>query len=205
VISLEVLTITAIALLVIFAAVPVVVQQIYQYQALVEARAAAALFSALADSIESDMGAAYAQRILNVPALRFGGLEYITVAVGRCGGAPVYNTTLVYRSQYLALFGQLRGTRWARLVRAPESPLAVAAWGAEISLAPRAVNYGGVVVLLNMTYSAGGEEARRATGAGIYYEVQAPASYRADQCELQGIDLSGASAVVVIPVALEPR
>jgi hypothetical protein len=127
--SLELLIITAFALLAIFAAVPIVIQQIYQYQALAEARAGLAFLIVLADGVESDMGAAYAQKILNLPTLRFGGLDFSTAEAGRCGGEPVYNTTLIYRSQYLSLFGQFRGTRWAGFVEAPEPPLAVYGWG----------------------------------------------------------------------------
>lgn len=71
--SLELLVITSFALVAIFAVVPVVLQQIYQYQALAEARAGLAFLNALADSVESDMGAAYAQKVLNLPTFRLGG------------------------------------------------------------------------------------------------------------------------------------
>jgi len=199
--SLELLIITAFALLAIFAAVPIVIQQIYQYQALAEARAGLAFLNVLADGVESDMGAAYAQKILNLPTFRFGGLDFSIVEVGRCGGEPVYNTTLIYRSQYLSLFGQFRGTRWAGFVEAPEPPLAVYGWGTYASLAPRLVKYGRVVVVLNVTYTA----APGATGAGMYYEVRAPRTYSVSQCGFSGVDLSGVDAVAVIPVRLELR
>ncbi|ABL88331.1 conserved hypothetical protein [Pyrobaculum islandicum DSM 4184] len=196
--SLELLIITAFALLAIFAAVPIVLQQIYQYQALVEARAALAFLNVLADGIESDMGAAYAQKVLNLPTLRFGGLDYRVAVVGTCGGAPVYNTTLIYRSQYLSLFGQFRGTVWGRVVDAPEPPLAVYGWGTSASLTPRVVRYGRVAVVLNITYTA----SPSASGAGVYYEVKAPRVYSVDQCT---IGVQGVDSVVVVPVRVELR
>jgi hypothetical protein len=201
--SLELLILTVFALLAIFAVVPVVLQQIYQYQALAEARAALAFLNVLADSVESDMGAAYAQKVLNLPTLRFGGLDFSTREVGRCDNMPVYNTTLIYRSEYLSLYGQFRGTRWAPLVEAPEPPLAIYGWGTSASLAPRLVKYGRVVVVLNATYTA----APGATGVGMYYEVQAPRTYKVSQsqCTFSGLDLTGVEDVVVIPVRLELR
>jgi hypothetical protein len=201
--SLELLVITSFALVAIFAVVPVVLQQIYQYQALAEARAALAFLNVLADGVESDMGAAYAQRVLNLPTLRFGGLDFSTREVGRCGDDPVYNTTLIYGSQYLSLYGQFRGTRWAPLVEAPEPPLAIYGWGTSASLAPRLVKYGSVVVVLSVTYTA----ASGATGVGMYYEVQAPRTYDVSQsqCTFPGLDLAEVDAVVVIPVRLQLR
>jgi len=204
--SLELLIITSFALVAIFAAVPMVLQQIYQYQALAEARAALAFLNVLADGVESDVGAAYAQKVLNLPALRFGGLDFSTREIGRCGGAPIYNTTLIYRSQYLSLFGQFRGTRWAPLVEAPEPLLAIYGWGTSASLVPRLVKYGSVVVVLNVTYTA----APGATGVGMYYKVQVPRTYDMSQssqpqCTFPGLDLTGVETVVVIPVRLELR
>jgi hypothetical protein len=199
--SLELLVITSFALVAVFAVVPVVLQQIYQYQALAEARAALAFLNALADGVESDMGAAYAQKVLNLPTLRFGGLDFSTREVGSCGGMPVYNTTLIYRSQYLSLYGQFRGTRWAPLVEAPEPPLAVYGWGTSASLVPRLVKYGSVVVVLNVTYTA----ASGAAGVGMYYKVLAPVTYDRSQCTFPGLDLAEVDAVVVIPVRLELR
>ena len=199
--SLELLIITSLALVAIFAAVPMVLEQIYQYQALAEARAALAFLNVLADGVESDMGAAYAQKILNLPTLRFGGLDFSTWEVGRCGGAPIYNTTLIYMSQYFSLFGQFRGTQWAPLVEAPEPPLAIYGWGTSASLAPRLVKYGSVVIVLNVTYTA----ALGATGVGMYYEVRAPVTYDVSQCTFPGLDLADVDDVVVIPVRLELR
>ena len=201
--SLELLILTAFALLAIFAVVPVVLQQIYQYQALAEARAALAFLNVLADGVESDMGAAYAQKVLNLPTLRFGGLDFSTREVGRCDNDPVYNTTLIYRSEYLSLYGQFRGTQWAPLVEAPEPPLAIYGWGTSASLVPRLVKYGRVVVVLSVTYTA----ASGATGVGMYYEVQAPKTYdmSQSQCTFPGLDLAEVDAVVVIPVSLQLR
>jgi hypothetical protein len=199
--SLELLIITSLALVAIFAAVPMVLEQIYQYQALAEAQAALAFLNVLADGLESDMGAAYAQKVLNLPTLRFGGLDFSTREVGRCGDDPVYNTTLIYRSEYLSLYGQFRGTRWAPLVEAPEPPLAIYGWGTSASLVPRLVKYGSVVVVLSVTYTA----ASGATGVGMYYEVQVPRTYKVSQCTFPGLDLTGVEDVVVIPVRLELR
>jgi len=199
--SLELLILTVFALLAIFAVVPVVLQQIYQYQALAEARAGLAFLNVLADGVESDMGAAYAQKVLNLPTLRFGGLDFSTREVGRCGDMQVYNTTLIYRSEYLSLYGQFRGTRWASLVEAPEPPLAIYGWGTSASLAPRLVKYGSIVVVLDVTYTA----ALGATGVGMYYEVQAPRTYDVSQCTFPGLGLTGVETVVVIPVRLELR
>jgi hypothetical protein len=200
-VSLELLIITSLALVAIFAAVPMVLEQIYQYQALAEAQAALAFLNVLADGVESDMGAAYAQKILNLPTLRFGGLGFSTREVGRCGDMPVYNTTLIYRSQYFSLFGQFRGTRWAPLVEAPEPPLAIYGWGTSASLVPRLVKYGRVVVVFNVTYTA----APGATGVGMYYKVEAPRTYDVSQCTFPGLYMADVDAVVVIPVRLELR
>jgi hypothetical protein len=199
--SLEFLIITSFALVAIFAVVPVVLEQIYQYQALAEAQAALAFLNVLADGLESDMGAAYAQKVLNLPTLRFGGLDFSTQVVGSCGGYPVYNTTLIYISRYFSLFGQVRGTRWAPLVEAPEPPLAVYGWGTSASLVPRLVKYGSVVVVLNVTYTA----APGATGVGMYYEVRAPVTYDVSQCTFPGLDMADVDDVIVIPVRLELR
>jgi hypothetical protein len=199
--SLELLIITSLALVAIFAAVPMVLEQIYQYQALAEAQAALAFLNVLADGLESDMGAAYAQKVLNLPTLRFGGLDFSTREVGSCGGMSVYNTTLIYRSQYFSVFGQFRGTQWAPLVEAPEPPLAIYGWGTSASLVPRLVKYGRVVVVFNVTYTA----APGATGVGMYYKVEAPRTYDVSQCTFPGLDLADVDAVVVIPVRLELR
>jgi hypothetical protein len=199
--SLELLILTAFALLAVFAVVPVVLQQIYQYQALAEARAGLAFLNVLADGVESDVGAAYAQKVLNLPTLLFGGLDFSSQVVGSCGDASVFNTTLIYRSEYLSLYGQFRGTRWAPLVEAPEPPLAIYGWGTSASLVPRLVKYGSVVVVLNVTYTA----ALGATGVGMYYEVQAPRTYDVSQCTFPGLDLADVEAVVVIPVSLKLR
>jgi hypothetical protein len=199
--SLELLILTVFALLAIFAVVPVVLEQIYQYQALAEAQAALAFLNVLADGLESDMGAAYAQKVLNLPTLRFGGLDFSTRVVGSCGGMPVFNTTLIYMSQYFSLFGQFRGTRWASLVEAPEPPLAIYGWGTSASLVPRLVKYGRVVVVFNVTYTA----ASGATGVGMYYEVRAPRTYDVSQCTFPGLDLADVDDVVVITVRLELR
>jgi hypothetical protein len=199
--SLELLILTAFALLAIFAAVPMVLQQIYQYQALAEARAGLAFLNVLADGVESDMGAAHAQKILNLPTFRLGGLDFTTRVVGSCGDDPIYNTTLIYRSQYLSLFGEFRGTRWAPLVEVPEPPLAIYGWGTSASLVPRLVKYGKFVVVLNVTYTA----ASGATGVGMYYEVRAPRTYDKSQCTFPGLDMADVDDVVVIPVRLELR
>ncbi len=199
--SLGLLILTAFALLAIFAVVPVVLQQIYQYQALAEARAGLAFLNALADGVESDMGAAYAQRVLNLPTFRLGGLDFSTQVVGRCGDMPVYNTTLIYKSQYLSLFGQFRGTLWAPLVEAPEPPLAIYGWGTSDLLVSRLVKYGSVVVVLSVAHTA----APGATGVGMYYELQAPRTYKVSQCTFSGLDLADVDDVVVIPVRLELR
>jgi hypothetical protein len=199
--SLELLILTVFALLAIFAVVPVVLQQIYQYQAMAEARAALAFLNVLADGVESDMGVAYAQKVLNLPTFRFGGLDFSTRVVGRCGDMQVYNTTLIYKSEYLSLYCQFRGTRWAPLVEAPEPPLAIYGWGTSASLAPRLVKYGSVVVVLSVTYTA----APGATGVGMYYEVRAPVTYDVSQCTFPGLDLADVEDVVVIPVRLVLR
>jgi len=196
--SLETLILTAFVLIAIFAAVPAIMWQIYQYQALAEARAAVAFLNVLADSIESDMGAAYAQKIVNMPQLRFGELTYSTTTLGQCNGAPVYNTTLTYKSPYLYLFGLYRGTRWRSLVDAPEPPIAINGWGTSVSLAPRIVRYGNIAVVLNITYTA----SQGALGVGIYYAVYSPKTYSADQCNFNTGDTS---TVVVIPVVIELR
>ena len=199
--SLELLIITSFALVAIFAVVPVILQQIYYYQALVEMRSASAFFNLVADSLESDMGAAFAQRVINLPSLRFGSLKYSVAQMGICGGAAVFNTTFVYESQYLSAFGMLRGVNWGKVVYAPDTPIAVRGWGTSLSMAPRVVKYGDIAVVLNITYTA----AQRASGVALYYNITAPVAYNAGDCALAGVDLSGVSKVLVVPVRLELR
>lgn len=194
--ALETLILTTFALLAIFAAVPVVLSQIYQYQALAEARAAVSFLNVLADSIESDMGASYAQKIINMPQLRFGEFKYVSRQLGTCRGVAVYNTSLIYTSPYLSLFGLYRGTRWGSPTTAPEPPLAIAGWGTSASLVPRIVKYGNIYVVLNITYAT----SPQALGTGIYYVVLSPKFYPAGQC-----DFATDSDVVVITVKLELR
>ena len=194
--ALETLVITSFALLAIFAAVPVVLQQIYYYQGIAETRAVTAFLNSLADSLESDMGAAFAQRVLRVPDLRFGSLTYIVGQIGTCGGKPVYNTTFVYKSPYLSAFGMYRGVSWGRVVEAPDSPIAVRGWGTTISMVPRVVKYGNIAVVYNITYTA----AQGATGAFIYYNLTSPV-----RCNPSGFSLQGVSDVLVINVRIEMR
>lgn len=198
--SLEVLVITSFALLAIFAAVPVVFQQIYQYQALVEGRALLAFFSTFADVLESDMGASYAQRVVQLPGMKFGSLNYVVREVMRCGGAPVYNTTFIYTSQYFTFFGMYRGTKWGAVVDAPEPVVAIWGWGTSVSLAPRIVRYGSIAVVFNITYSV----SPGATGIAMFYNVTSPVVYSVDQCS--GVFLPGSvESVVVVPVRVELR
>jgi len=194
--ALETLIITSFALLAIFAAVPVVLQQIYYYQGVAETRAVTAFFNSLADSLESDMGAAFAQRVLRVPDLRFGSLTYIVGQIGTCGGKPVYNTTFIYESPYLSAFGMYRGVSWGRVVEAPDSPIAVRGWGTTVSMVPRVVKYGNIAVVYNITYTA----AQGATGAFVYYNLTSPV-----RCDPSGLSLQGVSDVLVINVRIEMR
>lgn len=195
--SLEVLVITVFALVAIFAAVPVVVQQIYYFQSLVETRAVVAFFNVVADSVESDLGASYVQRAVAMPFLRFGSFTYLTSVVGRCGGKPIYNTTFVYESSYLSVFGFFRGVSWGAVVDAPDSPIAVRGWGTAVSMVPRVVRYGGVAVVFNMTYVA----ARG--GNALYYRVYAPKSFSVGECTL-GVG-GGVERVLVVDVVFELR
>lgn len=86
-------------------------------------------------------------------------------------------------------------------MEAPEPLLAIYGWGTSVSLVPRLVKYGSVVVVFNVTYRA----APDATGIGMYYEVRAPVTYEVSQCTFPGLDLTGVDTVVVIPVRLELR
>lgn len=188
--SLETLIITVFALIAIFAITPAVMWQIYFYQAEVEARTVTAFFVSLADAVESDLGSAYAQKALSLPTLRFGSLTYKTEVVAVCGGAPVYNTTFVYTSPVASTYGIFRGIKWAPFVEAPDSPLAVAGFGTEVVLTPRAVKYGDIILLLNITYSAYGG------GSAVVYKVYMPKFY--DSCTI-------GQRVVVVPVEVELR
>jgi len=199
--ALETLVITSFALLAIFAAVPVVLQQIYYYQGVAETRAVTAFFNSLADSLESDMGAAFAQRILRVPDLRFGSLKYINETLGTCNGKRIFNTTFVYESPYLSAFGMYRGADWNLTVRAPDSPIAVRGWGTIVSMAPRVAKYGNIAVVYNITYTA----ARGATGAFIYYNLTSPIRCDPSGLSLQDVSLEDVSDVLVINVRIELR
>lgn len=200
--SLEVLIITSFAFLAIFAVMPVVFQQIYYYQALVESRAVLAFFNSIADALESDLGAGYAQRVLYIPGTKFGSISYSVNAVMYCNGNPVYNTTFVYKSQYLSLFGMYRGTTWGALVNAPEPVMAIHGWGTSVSLTPRMVKYGSIIVVFNVTYSV----LSGATGSAFFYNVSSPSVYPVEECSVVGITLpQDVDTVVVVPVRLQLR
>lgn len=195
--SLEVIILTSISLLAIFAVVPVVVDQIFYYQAMVETRSFVAFFNAVADSLESDMGSAFAQRYLKFPQLLHGSFEHARSELMRCGHAVVYNTTLIYRSRYISAFGLYRGIEWSRVVNAPDSPIAVAGWGPLVSMAPRIVRYGDVAVVYNITYHVG----KTVSGTALYYVVTAPRQFAAAECNLN----VGVQRVIVVNVRLELR
>jgi len=143
------------------------------------------------------MGAAFAQRILRVPDLRFGSLKYNRTQIGICNNddkRPIYNTTFIYESPYLSAFGMYRGVSWGRVVEAPDSPIAVRGWCTTVSMVPRVVKYGNIAVVCNITYTA----ARGATGAFVYYNLTSPV-----RCDPSGLSLQGVNDVLVINVRIE--
>ncbi len=70
--SLEVLVLTAFALLIVFAALPYVINMLYASMAPLEYRTAAGYILSFADALEADVGMAGARKYFNLPSFVYG-------------------------------------------------------------------------------------------------------------------------------------
>ena len=70
--ALETAILLSISLAIIFAAIPYIIQNIFQIEAGLEAKNIAAFLTALADSLETDFGMTGVQRMYQVPSTYFG-------------------------------------------------------------------------------------------------------------------------------------
>lgn len=111
--SLEVLVLTAIALLVIFAALPYVVNTLYASMAPLEYRNALNYVLLVADSMEADFGMSGSRKYFALPSFyygRFGVVNSTYVLRLRCGGDVVVtwrSFSVWYNSTYLVDVGRL--------------------------------------------------------------------------------------------------
>ncbi len=117
--SLEVLVLTVIALLVIFAALPYVVNTLYASMAPLEYRNALNFVLLLADSMEADFGMSGSRKYFNLPSFYYGKFGVLNATYGitlRCG-VNNYNLkwrafNVWYNSTYLVdVYRQYRGVQ----------------------------------------------------------------------------------------------
>jgi len=107
--SLEVLLLTAISLIIIFAALPYVISTLYASMVPLEYRNAVAYVLAFADGLEADFGMAGSRKYFPLPNFvygSFGGVNRTYALTIRCGGAPLYDggwnvVEVWYNSTYL--------------------------------------------------------------------------------------------------------
>jgi hypothetical protein len=110
--SLEILVLTTFALLIIFAALPYVVNTLYASMAPLEYRTAAGYILSFADALEADVGMAGARKYFNLPSFvygSFGAVNKTYVFTITCGSKRfVWNSAEVwYNSSYLVGFPRL--------------------------------------------------------------------------------------------------
>jgi len=107
--SLEVLLLTAISLIIVFAALPYVISTLYASMAPLEYRNAVAYVLAFADGLEADFGMVGSQKYFPLPNFvygSFGGVNRTYALAIRCGGTPLYDggwnvVEVWYNSTYL--------------------------------------------------------------------------------------------------------
>ncbi|MBP1448469.1 MAG: hypothetical protein JZD41_00395, partial [Thermoproteus sp.] len=131
--ALEVAILLSISLAIIFAAVPYIVQTIFQTEASLEAKNVLAFLASLADSLEMDFGMTGVQRMYQLPSAYFGTFYvrtpryFLTVVCGPLSYTYVfYGAVVGYNSTY-AVFGNtmVRGLRGSLIVPLGEPLTAV--------------------------------------------------------------------------------
>lgn len=131
--ALEVAILLSISLAIIFAAVPYIIQTIFQIEASLEAKNMLAFITALADSLESDFAMTGTQRMYQIPSSYFGTFYVrtprytITIQCGATTWSFVVRGAVVgYNSSY-AVFGNamVRGLNGSLIVPLGEPVVAV--------------------------------------------------------------------------------
>lgn len=149
--ALEVAILLSVSLAIIFAAIPYIVQNIFQIEAGLEAKNVVAFLTAFADSLETDFGMTGVQRIYQLPSSYFGSLYvgtprlYVTIQCGGVSSTYVFREVVVgYNSTYVE-FGtsMLRGLNGSLAVPIGEPVVAVN------STYPRTVRLYSRVVFVN--------------------------------------------------------
>jgi hypothetical protein len=149
--ALEVVILLSVSLAIIFAAIPYIVQNIFQIEAGLEAKNVVAFLTAFADSLETDFGMTGVQRIYQLPSSYFGSLYvgtprlYVTIQCGGVSSTYVFREVVVgYNSTYVE-FGtsMLRGLNGSLAVPIGEPVVAVN------STYPRTVRLYSRVVFVN--------------------------------------------------------
>ena len=149
--ALEVAILLSVSLAIIFAAIPYIVQNIFQIEAGLEAKNVVAFLTAFADSLETDFGMTGVQRIYQLPSSYFGSLYvrtprlYVTIQCGGVSSTYVFREVVVgYNSTYVE-FGNsmLRGLNGSLAVPIGEPVVAVN------STYPRTVRLYSRVVFVN--------------------------------------------------------
>ncbi|KUO88925.1 MAG: hypothetical protein AT715_02570 [Thermoproteus sp. JCHS_4] len=149
--ALEVAILLSVSLAIIFAAIPYIVQNIFQIEAGLEAKNVVAFLTAFGDSLETDFGMTGVQRIYQLPSSYFGSLYvrtpglYVTIQCGGVSSTYVFREVVVgYNSTYVE-FGNsmLRGLDGSLAVHIGEPVVAVN------STYPRTVRLYSRVVFVN--------------------------------------------------------
>ncbi|AFA40382.1 hypothetical protein Pogu_2355 [Pyrobaculum oguniense TE7] len=144
--SLEVLILTAFALVIVFAALPYVVNTLYASMAPLEYRTASAYVLAFADSLEADFGMVGARKYFQLPNFvygSFGAVNRTYIVELRCG--QTYRLTwtsfrLWYNSTYLTGASRmLRGLKGGLVAEPGDALIAVNATERGVVAYPRLV------------------------------------------------------------------
>ncbi|WP_333639223.1 hypothetical protein [Pyrobaculum aerophilum] len=174
--SLEVLILTAFALIIIFAALPYVINTLYASLAPLEYRSAVGYVLAFADALEGDFGMSGARKYFKLPKFIYGSFGAVnrtyTVSL-TCGGDVYsfrwYSFTLWYNSTYLVGSpGIIKGVGGGLITGPGDTILAVNATGMGVFAYPRVFVVSGsneaYVYFINATVRARG-------GGYLTYEI----------------------------------
>ncbi|MFB6490365.1 MAG: hypothetical protein TU35_003805 [Thermoproteus sp. AZ2] len=196
--ALEVAILLSISLAIIFAAVPYIIQTIFQIEASLEAKNMLAFITALADSLESDFAMAGTQRMYQIPSSYFGTFYVrtpsytVTIQCGPTAWAFVIRGAVVgYNSSY-AVFGNtmVRGLNGSLIVPLGEPVVAVnTTYPGAVKLYSRVVYVVGQSSIYLYTISASFKQ----SGAGglLAYVVGPTNSTKVPNCANPTITVSG--------------
>jgi len=181
--ALEVAILLSVSLAIIFAAIPYIVQNIFQIEAGLEAKNVVAFLTAFADSLETDFGMTGVQRIYQLPSSYFGSLYvgtprlyglYVTIQCGGVSSTYVFREVVVgYNSTYVE-FGSsmLRGLDGSLAVPIGEPVVAVnSTYPRTVRLYSRVVFVNGSASLYLYTVSALANFTQRSPSGVLAYVV----------------------------------